>query len=82
MSERHMVFPTTGGVSIMVDEESISILQEGVMGDKDAVVTVPRVLFMTVLEAIFISLEASELREIAAKCESCTAAALLRKEGT
>ena len=64
MSEFVTVFHTTGGVSIAVDEDYVSIQQESTMGESAHGVSIPRPLFKEVLNSIFHRLLPHELEEI------------------
>lgn len=69
MSEMVRVFPTTGGVSIEVDEDQVTIEQEDTMGESASRVWIPRSLFKDVLSCIFARLHPWELEEIAELAE-------------
>lgn len=69
MSEFVTVFHTTGGVSIAVDDDYVSIQQESPMGDSSQGVSIPRPMFREVLNSIFAELEMHELRDIAELAE-------------
>lgn len=64
MSEFVTVFHTTGGVSIAVDEDYVSIQQESTMGDSAQGVSIPRPMFKEVLNSIFQQMLPHELQEI------------------
>lgn len=70
MTEFVTVFHTTGGVSVAVDDDYVSIQQESTMGDAPQGVSIPRPLFKEVLGSIFAAMEVFELRDISELAEA------------
>lgn len=70
MSDKVQVFPSTGGISIEVTAEQITIEQEDLSGESPSSVWIPRPLFKEVLSSIFAQLDMFELREIAELAET------------
>ena len=70
MSEFVTVIPTTGAISVAVNEDYVSIQQENTMGERADIIGIPRPLFREVLSSIFLSLDPHELREIAELAEA------------
>lgn len=66
VSGRAVVFPTTGGISVEITDDSVRIEQDDYMGSEAAdVVDIPRPLFKDVLNTIFARLDPWELDDIA-----------------
>lgn len=70
MADLVKVFPTTGGVSIEVDDDFVTIHQDGISNDEPDTIMLPRPLFKEVLSYIFARLDVWELQEISELCDT------------
>lgn len=78
MAEFVKVFESTGAVLVAVDEDFVSIQQEGLIGDDGGEVSIPRPLFREVLYTICLSLDADELKDVGEMANALMASVSLR----